>query len=159
MCLFDRSRPAERYVLNGENSPDGPPPEDADSYTFMCYEFNSFGVIGIAWLRTLCRTDIRSRRSNINEYFFDDARTGQIIAHEIGHNSGMSHDFTNSGVNDPRFCPEDGSSCKNVGGVMDYSQNNYTKWSCCSRNDFKNYYEANQPYCLDEGGNHFQVKP
>ena len=43
----------------------------------------------------------------------------QTIAHELGHNLNMKHDFdTNPG--DTRACTTDGSSCTDIGGVMDY---------------------------------------
>ena len=46
----------------------------------------------------------------------------QIIAHEIGHNLNMLHDFADDTPGVTRFCDTDGSSCTNDGGVMDYSQ-------------------------------------
>ena len=43
----------------------------------------------------------------------------QTIAHEIGHNLNMSHDFINETPGDTRTCTTDGSSCTDIGGVMD----------------------------------------
>ena len=43
----------------------------------------------------------------------------QTIAHEIGHNLNMEHDF-DPNPGDSRTCTTDGSSCTNIGGVMDY---------------------------------------
>ena len=43
----------------------------------------------------------------------------QTIAHEIGHNLNMKHDHDPS-PGDTRTCTTDGSSCTNIGGVMDY---------------------------------------
>jgi hypothetical protein len=43
----------------------------------------------------------------------------QTIAHEIGHNLNMEHDFDPSPGN-TRTCTTDGSSCTDIGGVMDY---------------------------------------
>jgi hypothetical protein len=43
----------------------------------------------------------------------------QIMAHEVGHNLGMNHDFDGSGA--PRYDSK-GVSCRNVLGIMDYDQ-------------------------------------
>ncbi len=40
------------------------------------------------------------------------------MAHEVGHNTGMLHDFEGQPVN-PRY-DSLGNSCTNIGGVMDY---------------------------------------
>ena len=43
------------------------------------------------------------------------------MAHEIGHNLNMNHDFDGTpGVT--RTCSTDNSICTNIGGIMDYYQ-------------------------------------
>jgi hypothetical protein len=42
----------------------------------------------------------------------------QIVAHEIGHNLGMYHDFLNEDTNQTRSDSQ-GATCHNIGGVMD----------------------------------------
>ena len=42
------------------------------------------------------------------------------MAHEIGHNLNMNHDFTGS-AGTPRYDSQ-GNLCTNTGGVMDYYQ-------------------------------------
>ena len=44
----------------------------------------------------------------------------QTIAHEIGHNLNVAHDFINETPGNTRTCTTDGSSCTDIGGVMDY---------------------------------------
>ena len=61
----------------------------------------------------------------------------QIVAHEIGHNLGMLHDFNGGNTNSQRY--EGGQLCTNVGGIMDYRSNPY-RWSACSVGDFTRYY-------------------
>ena len=68
----------------------------------------------------------------------------QIVAHEIGHNLGMYHDFTNTGGN--KFDSK-GQACTGIGGYMDYVSNP-TKWSTCSVEDYTKYYNSVQPWCL-----------
>ena len=61
------------------------------------------------------------------------------MAHEIGHNLGMYHDF-NGSPSSPRSC-RSGESCKGIGGIMDYT-NSRVRWSCCSVQDFNDYYNS-----------------
>ena len=41
------------------------------------------------------------------------------MAHEVGHNTGMFHDFDGNPEN-PRYDSQ-GNSCTNIGGIMDYN--------------------------------------
>ena len=63
----------------------------------------------------------------------------QVVAHEMGHNMGMTHDFT---------YPHKTKGCN---GIMDYGESE-DKWSECSKSDFIAQYEAktlgNKPHCM-----------
>ena len=69
----------------------------------------------------------------------------KIIAHEIGHNLGMQHDF-GATTSDPRFSSQN-EACTGIGGYMDY-QPNPSRWSPCSVEDFTGYFESVNTWCL-----------
>ena len=69
--------------------------------------------------------------------------------HELGHNLGMHHPFNRKGL--PKYSKESGEICtgKSVGGFMDYIPDQFRrKWSACSVEDFKTYYQL---YILRKG--------
>ena len=59
-----------------------------DNFVTFSYEGNQAGTVGIAWLGTVC--GYLPYSVNINEYFQTDSATGQVVAHEIGHNLGKN---------------------------------------------------------------------
>ena len=71
------------------------------------------------------------------------------MAHEIGHNLNMDHDFVGSDVNAVRRDSQ-GNSCTKIGGVMDY-YGTVSKWSTCSVEDFQSYFNrvsASGTFCM-----------
>ena len=106
------------------------------------------GIVGIAWTGSACVSDYywddedqayywqKQYRSSINAYLGNDLITAETLAHEIGHNFNMKHDFeeaisSTNKVN--RYCPTDGSSCTDINGIMDYYETSPLSWTCCSR--------------------------
>lgn len=88
-------------------------------FVYMTYQNNLPGVAGIAWLGVVCDSD-KGYKTSINEYFYNDLDSAEIVAHEIGHNLNMDHDFNGSpGV--AKSC-SGGETCTNIGTVMDYYQ-------------------------------------
>ena len=80
--------------------------------------------------------------------FYKNVFKLKIIAHEIGHNLGMYHDFGSGGTWDTKYSAS-GELCTGVGGYMDY-QSNPNRWSQCSVEDFTTYVNSVNPWCLDE---------
>ena len=70
----------------------------------------------------------------------------QLIAHELGHNLGMYHDFNLDTWNDNK------KYCGQSQGLMSYGfyQAPYRYWSTCSQHNFKGHYQnmVNQKWIL-----------
>jgi hypothetical protein len=76
----------------------------------------------------------------------------QIVAHMVGHNLGMKHDFGDT-VN-PIRRDSLGRSCTAIGGIMDYRTPQL--WSTCSVEDFNAYHDdivrTRGQFCLATDG-------
>jgi hypothetical protein len=100
----------------------------------MAFRNSQPGTVGIAYVGTVCTPPGNARlRVALCEYFTDDMKSGEVVAHEIGHNMNMNHDFNET----PGVTRRDsrGNSCTNIGGVMDY-YGKVDKWTSCSIEDF-----------------------
>ena len=76
---------------------------------------------GTAWLSSICKKGHTKLKSSVTGWYYDDEYTAEIVAHEIGHNLGMYHDFS-EGWGDVNKTTgfrqrEEGVDCR---GYMDY---------------------------------------
>jgi hypothetical protein len=64
------------------------------------------------------------------------------LAHELGHNLGMLHDFTGVYASPKKVLLDSkGQTCTDIGGVMDYYVT-VTRWSSCSNEFFYKLYNS-----------------
>jgi len=57
----------------------------------MAFRNNQAGTVGIAYVGSVCYP--AQYRVALCEYFINDMKAAEVVAHEIGHNMNMSHDF------------------------------------------------------------------
>ena len=102
------------------------------------------GTVGLGRQGTVCSY---SNRVSISVLNGGVVGTSLTVAHEVGHNLGMDHDFISQ--NKPRYYK--GESCDGQ-GIMSYGTDRPKKWSKCSRNYFlATYNEAiawGSDFCL-----------
>ena len=92
---------------------------------------------GIAYTPAVCEPAAYNKyKQSINCYGTSHSDMGALLAHEIGHNLGMEHDFDTShgGTGNPGTGPCDGQ------GIMSYTDPPPLQWSTCSVKDFTAHY-------------------
>ena len=116
----------------------------ADLMVYWGYDQKSDpnGGGGIAYLGTVCMpSSYNGQKSSINEWQRLYSEAGILIAHEIGHNMGMYHDFD---------AKHKGKGCDKK-GVMSY-EGTLNKWTTCSKSDFQahiaNVAKSGQTWCM-----------
>ena len=112
---------------------------DANLWTYLSHTVK--GAAGWAFEGTLCTNGHNQVSVNFagkNEVLYGAA----IVAHEVGHNLGMSHDF--------RYFKGENCDCKGIMSFCGYKRW-IQKWSECSRNDFLAHYNriGESNWCLE----------
>ena len=99
------------------------------------------GWAGLAYVGVVCTGPLYAY--SMNMWSGTPAATSWIIAHEMGHNLGMSHDFEE---------PNKSHGCDTT-GWMSYNVRQQ-QWSTCSKNNFNAHFtKSKSQWCMPEAAN------
>merc|ERR1712086_1169862 len=123
---------------------------DADLMLYFAYVGDGYSQGGgIAYVGATCEASYYNHyKQSINGYGYDASSMGELLAHEIGHNLGMYHDFDTShgGTGSATTSTND---C-NYQGFMSY-YDHLSQWSDCSISDFTAHYtDLADSWCVPE---------
>ena len=100
---------------------------------------------GIAYLGVVCESGNDKYKQSINCYGSSHSGMGELLAHEVGHNLGMEHDF--AARHGGNGTTGSGGSC-DFEGFMSYG-NHKSQWSECSVKDFTAQYTVHKnSWCM-----------
>jgi hypothetical protein len=103
--------------------------KDVDVMSWWCGRGGG-GVGGVAYRGGLCS----KFGVNLNEIQRDTSSSGFVLAHELGHNFGMRHDFDSGHGGSDGPC--------NKKGIMSYGSYSFNQWSTCSKSDWEHHYSS-----------------
>ena len=126
------------------------------------FDYPEAEVSGIAWNGALCNPQEPNSEDNSGPYSLTtvysnsqtDLMTGDTLAHELAHNLGVGHDFENPHPeNKNNMQKQRTRSCgpgvgEPGGALMNSERQMNSTWSECTREDFMNYFQSRQPFCL-----------
>merc|ERR1712110_83117 len=118
--------------------------DGVDTMSWWCDKDKDWGTEGIAWEGGLCSSS--GWNTNLNEKQDSVAASGLLLAHELGHNFRMDHDFgeKHGGSGDPCAWDDDVSTCSDCDGkgIMSYGDDRLKEWSSCSKSDWESHYAS-----------------